>query len=473
MGLQNIIPELAVLGIAILVLVLDLFVTDKNRFSLAWVAAAGILGALYLSITRLSAQGFVLVENNIATTAGFVVDPLTLFMRIAILFAVLLIVLASIKTMSVKGFGEYLTLILFSTLGAMTLAGANDLITLFLGLELISIPSYILVAIRKNNQTSGEAAVKYLVLGLLSTAVMLFGMSYIYGLTGETNLRMIASLVSSNASIPALIGILMLSAGMAFKLAAVPFHFWAPDAYDGAANPVAAFLSAIPKLGVAAVLIRLFVVTLPVLKAEWVLIFTAMSIITMVVGTVLALPQSNIKRLLAYSSIANAGFILIGMSLASPAGLSAMLFYVFVYAIGTIGAFFVIAACSGDEDASAIEDYSGLGQKNPLLALAMTFFVLSLIGIPPFAGFMGKLYLFGAAIKSEEILIAVVGVIMTVVSVGYYIKILREMYLGKPEGDKFDIPVGLKLAISLAVIGIIGLGLYHAPVFNMIQEAVK
>ena len=316
----------------------------------------------------------------------------------------------------------------------MIMAGGIDLITIFIGLETMAVSFYILAGFIKPNQRSNEAAVKYFLLGAFSLGILLYGMSLMYGLSGTTNLRVMATAFVGQERDPRLVlAVILVVAGIGFKIAAVPFHMWAPDVYEGAPTPITAFLSVGSKAASFAMLLRIFVEGLPSMSADWRLLFEVLAIVTMTVGNVAALTQTNLKRMLAYSSIAHAGYLLIGVVAGTARGITAMLIYLLIYAFMQLGAFAVIvhaapaATCIGDE----LKDFSGLHFRNPFAAFAMLLFMLSLGGIPPTAGFMGKFWLFGAAIDAGYYWLAVIGVLNSAISLYYYVRIVVFMYLKK------------------------------------------
>jgi NADH-quinone oxidoreductase subunit N len=458
-----ILPELILTSGALLVLIADVMLPRGSRL-LVWLTV-GVLAA-----TTVSLAPFTNVHVEIAN--GLIaVDQFALFFKIVFLLAALLTVLMSVRYLEVEGAspGEYYFLILCSTLGMMIMAGSVDLITNFIGLETMAVSFYILAGFIKPNQRSNEAAVKYFLLGAFSLGILLYGMSLMYGLSGTTNLRVMATSFAGRESDPLLIlAMVLVIAGIGFKIAAVPFHMWAPDVYEGAPTPVTAFLSVGSKAASFAMLLRIFLEGLPALDADWRLIFEALAIVTMTVGNLAALTQSNIKRMLAYSSIAHAGYLLIGVVAGTPRGVSAMLIYLLVYSFMQLGAFAVVVMMrrqdmAGDE----LKDLSGLYLRSPFAAFAMLLFMLSLGGIPPTAGFMGKFWLFGAAIDSGYVWLALIGVLNSAVSLYYYIRVVVFMYLKQETtGSEPTTSPALALTLGVAVVGTIVLGLYPQPLFE-------
>src|SRR5438477_1091754 len=402
-----ILPELALTGGALIVLIADVLLPRGNK-ALGWITLAAI-GATLASLAPFTSTHVEVAHGLLA------VDRFALFFKIVFLVAAAITVLMSVRYLAIEGVspGEYSFLILCSTLGMMVMAGGIDLISIFIGLETMAVSFYILVGFIKPNQRSNEAAVKYFLLGAFSLGILLYGMSLMYGMSGTTNLRAMSTVFAGQERDPRLVlAVILVVAGVGFKIAAVPFHMWAPDVYEGAPPPVTAFLSVGSKAASFAMLLRIFLEGLPAMIDHWRLLFEALAIVTMTVGNLAALTQSNIKRMLAYSSIAHAGYLMIGIVAGTPRGIAAMLIYLAVYSFMQLGAFAVIITLRrqdvvGDE----LKDFSGLHVRQPFAAFAMLLFMLSLGGIPPTAGFMGKLWLFGAAIDAAYIWVAVTGVL--------------------------------------------------------------
>src|SRR5438094_6653743 len=356
----------------------------------------------------------------------------------------------------------------------MIMAGGIDLVTIFIGLETMAVSFYILAGFIKPNQRSNEAAVKYFLLGAFSLGILLYGMSLMYGLSGTTSLRAMAPLFAGQESDRRLVlAVILVVAGVGFKIAAVPFHMWAPDVYEGAPTPITAFLSVGSKAASFAMLLRIFLEGLPAMSADWRLLFEVLSIVTMTVGNLAALTQTNLKRMLAYSSIAHAGYVLIGVVAGTPRGVEATLIYLFIYAFMQLGAFAVIVLLRrqdliGDE----LKDFSGLSSRHPFAAFAMLLFMLSLGGIPPTAGFMGKLWLFGAAIDAGYVWLAVIGVLNSAISLYYYIRIVVFMYLKRETaGSEPVLGPSLAVALGVAVVATLLLGVYPRLLFEAAEAS--
>ncbi len=474
-------PEIVLTTGALVLLLADLMTPRDKQSLLAWVTLA-VLGATAVALLPVA-------DANIQVSRGLIaVDRFALFFKVIFLGSAAFTVLMSVKYLDVEGTraGEYYFLILCATLGMMFMAGGTDLITLFIGLETMAISFYILTGFLKPSRRSNEAAVKYFLLGAFSLGILLYGMSLMYGLSGTTNLRAIATQLAGQESDPRLIlAVILVVAGMGFKIAAVPFHMWAPDVYEGAPTPITGFLSVGSKAASFAMLLRIFVESLPTMRAEsasslqssptigWGVMFYILAVVTMTVGNFAALTQSNLKRMLAYSSIAHAGYLLIGVVAGTARGVTAMLVYLFVYAFMQLGAFAVIALMRrADVVGDELKDLNGLFFRQPFAALAMLLFMLSLGGIPPTAGFMGKFWLFSAAIESGYVWLAVIGVLNSAVSLYYYIRIVVYMMLkNEPTGSEPRQSPALAVALGVAVAATLLLGVYPQPLFEFAQAS--
>ena len=467
-----ILPELVLTGGALVVLIADVLLPKRSTVALAWVTLLAI-GATFASLVPF-------IHEPVREVAGglIAVDRFALFFKILFLSAAAITVLMSVRYLDVEGAsaGEYFFLILCATLGMMIMAGGIELITIFIGLETMAVSFYILAGFIKPNQRSNEAAVKYFLLGAFSLGILLYGMSLLYGLSGTTNLRPLETLLAGQERDPRLLlAVMFIVAGVGFKIAAVPFHMWAPDVYEGAPTPITAFLSVGSKAASFAMLLRIFGEGLTVVRADWQMMFYALSVVTMTVGNVAALTQSNLKRMLAYSSIAHAGYVLMGIAAGTERGVEATLIYLLVYTFMQLGAFGVIVLLRrqdvvGDE----LKDFSGLHVRNPYAAFAMLLFMLSLGGIPPTAGFMGKFWLFNAVIDAGLYPLALIGVLNSAISLYYYIRVVVFMYL-KPEtiGTQPTTSVGVALALAAAVAVTLVLGVYPELLFQVAAASAR
>jgi len=466
-----ILPELVLTAGALVVLIADVLLPRERRSALSWVTLAAI-GATLASLLPFTSTHVEVAHGLLA------VDRFALFFKIVFLVAAAITVLMSVRYLAIEGAspGEYYFLILCATLGMMVMAGGIDLITIFIGLETMAVSFYILAGFIKPNQRSNEAAVKYFLLGAFSLGILLYGMSLMYGLSGTTNLRVMATSFGAMAGDSRLaLAVILVVAGVGFKIAAVPFHMWAPDVYEGAPTPVTAFLSVGSKAASFAMLIRIFVEGLPSASEDWRLLFWVLSIATMTVGNFAAVTQTNVKRMLAYSSIAHAGYVLIGVVAGTSRGITATLVYLMVYSFMQLGAFAVVvmlrrADVVGDE----LKDFSGLASRNPFAAFAMLLFMLSLGGIPPTAGFMGKFWLFSAAIDAHYYWLALIGVLNSAVSLYYYIRIVVFMYVKKETlGSEPTTSPTLAVVLAVAVAATLVLGVYPQLLFNVAAASAR
>ncbi|PWT84587.1 MAG: NADH-quinone oxidoreductase subunit N [Blastocatellia bacterium] len=465
-----ILPELVLTIGALVVLIADVLLPRGSKILVA-------VTLLAIAATVVSLAPFANVHVEVANGL-LAVDQFALFFKVAFLAAAALTVLMSVRYLEVEGAspGEYYFLILCATLGMMIMASGIDLITIFVGLETMAISFYILAGFIKPNQRSNEAAVKYFLLGAFSLGILLYGMSLMYGLSGTTNLRTMATaFAGQEGDRRLLLAVILVVAGVGFKIAAVPFHMWAPDVYEGAPTPVTAFLSVGSKAASFAMLLRIFLEGLPSMSSDWRVLFEVLAIVTMTIGNVAALTQTNVKRMLAYSSIAHAGYVLIGVVAGTQRGVSAMLIYLLIYTFMQVGAFAVIVMLRredvvGDE----LKDFSGLHVRHPLAAFAMLLFMLSLGGIPPTAGFMGKFWLFGAAIDAGYVWLAVIGVLNSAVSLYYYIRIVVFMYVKPPVGgSEPTTSPSLAVALTVAVVATLVLGLYPRALFEVAESSAR
>jgi NADH-quinone oxidoreductase subunit N len=423
---------------------------------------------------------------------AYVADGFTQFFRLFGQVTALLVLLFSVRFLRGRTpfKGEFYAILLFATLAMSLMAGANDLILIALAIEFLSICSYIMTAYLKGDPLSTEGGLKYFLYGAATSAAMLYGLSLLYGTAGTTSVPAIAavlrqpeSVLVANITTVALPALMLIFAGLAFKIALVPFHQWSPDAYEGAPTPVTGFLSVGPKLAGFAVLMRLLMTAFPVeaFAEGWLTALTLLAFLTMVVGNVVALAQTNIKRMMAYSSIAQAGFMLVGLAAWATTGdmataaLASVLVYLLAYVFTNLGAFAVIVAVDDAVGSSEIRAYGGLMRRAPFLAVALVVFFLSLIGIPPLAGFIGKFSVFRAAIASDQIPLAVVGVLTGVVSVGYYLRVVRHMFFEQADeaASALRVAPGVRLVIVASLVMTLVIGLYAAPFLDLATQAAS
>ena len=470
-------PELAMAGLAVLVVVLDLFV--KRKGLVLAVAVVGLIVPLVVGINlwnEVHATG-----TEYAFNGGLVVDKFALYFKFLVIGILALLLLASVDY--VNRFhpwqAEFIGLVMFASTGLMLLAGAGDLITAYISLELASLPVIALAAYHKHRLRSNEAALKYLVLSAVSSAVLLYGFAFLYGATGT--LRIVSNdpgnpaigqmLINADFSVPfggaaIVVGAVLSAAGFGFKMSMVPFQMWTPDVYQGAPTPVSAFLATASKAGAFAIVLRLFYVGLEPAGQDWAFMFAVLAAVTMTLGNVVAIAQSNIKRLLGYSTIAQAGYLLVGVAAfvdggeGPELGIESVLFYLGGYAAMNLAAFFVVIAITNRTGDESIEGLAGMGRRAPVLALILAFALISLTGIPPTVGFMGKLFLFNAAINADLLWLAIFGVVNSVISAYYYLSIVRAMYLrdakdGTPIGA--SLPAWVPIGITGAAVLVLGL----------------
>lgn len=463
-----IIPEIILISAAIFILVFDLIFKAKRL--LAYFA----LAALTISLLILSQM---LALNSSLFYGLLVLDPFAIFFKILSAFIGIIIILISLdyKEIPCAIRAEFYFLLLMATTAMMFLSSANNLLMIYLSVEFLGLISYCLAAYWRGNLKSSEAGLKYFFFGMVCSITMLYGMSLVYGLTGSLDLsRINYNLLNSPFSHTVIfIPIIMILVGLAFKIAMVPVHFWCPDVYEGAPTPVTAFFSVGPKIAGFAVLLRFLFVGNAFFYQHWSAILGILSIVTMTVGNLTAISQTNIKRLLAYSSIAHAGYCLIGLVVSGNIGQTSVFMYLLTYIIMNLGAFAVVIAVSNQIKSDEIEDYAGLSINAPYLAAFLAVFLLSLAGIPPLAGFIGKFYIFSAAIKEGYIYLAIAGVINSAIAAYYYFKIIRVMYL-VPASKVINIKPSLSLNFTLVLMLILtfGIGLYPKPTIDFIAHAL-
>jgi NADH-quinone oxidoreductase subunit N len=453
LNLRIIAPALIVALTAIVVLLGELFTSSAQK---RWLGYTSLLGLVIAGGAAVSMWGV----NTSAFRNMVVADNFGLFLTLTVLVGAALSILLAMDRFAQ---GEYYVLVLFSVTGMILMATATDFIVMFLALELLSIPLYLLAAFNRENTKSLEAGLKYFLLGAFSSAFFLYGVALIYGATGSTNLAKIAQAGPSDLL---LIGAGLVLVGFAFKVALVPFHWWTPDVYEGAPTTVTAFMSVAVKAAAFGAFFRAFLVALPALSADWRVVLAVISVLTMTLGNVAALMQPNIKRMLAYSSIAHAGYILIALVAMGKDGASSALFYLLAYTVTNLGAFGVVIALSDkDKERLDIKDFGGVARSQPFLAVLMTIFMLSLAGFPPFGGFVGKFLIFGAAVQTGWTWLAIIGVLNSLISAYFYLRPVVAMYMNDPaEGwSASRVSSLVMLALVIAVIAVVALGIFPSP----------
>lgn len=477
-NLQSIYPELIILTFGIMVILLDLFISNKR-----FLAYFSILG-LCLSLIPMT----IYVQPQELFSGMLVIDPLAVFFKIISVLVVIFTILISMdyrpfsQQLAPKGTyhgyaGEYYALLLFLCVGFMLMAASTNLLMIQLSIEFVSIISYILVSFNKKDARSSEAGLKYFLVGAIASGIMLYGISLIYGLTGTIDLRGVFSFFNDGTadSIIVLVFLIFLMAGFGFKVTMVPFHWWVPDVYEGAPTPITALLSVGSKAAGFAILFRTFLMAFPGFHSDWSSVLAPLAVVTMTVGNVVAISQTNMKRLLAYSSIAHAGYILVGVAIGYTAwAKEAILMYIVTYYFMNLGAFTVVILISNSLNSDDLSDYAGLYKRAPGLAASFAIFLLSLTGIPPLAGFFGKFYLFAAAIDAgtDYYWLALAVAINTVIASYYYFMIIRHMYILEPKNMiPIATPVTLRIAIGFTLVLTLAIVFFLGPLIDIIRQS--
>lgn len=472
MDIRPIIPELTMVGVGLILMMLDLIV--KKKEIVAIVGIAGVLVALFGTYKL-----FGVSESQAAFAKMFVLDGYAGFFKLIFYLNVILTICISYKYMAIEkaNYGEYYALLMFATAGMMIMASAADLIILYLGLELMALSTYILAGLLRNQPRSNEAALKYFFLGAFSSAFLLYGISLTYGLTGTTNLKEIAAAVEilNIAGNPiASLGLIFMIVAFGFKVALVPFHMWAPDVYEGAPTSITAFMSVGPKAAGFAVMGRVLFDAFGGMQDQWTTILIPLAIITMAVGSIIALAQTNIKRMLAYSSIAHAGYMLLGIIAGTPGGLTSTANYLMIYTFMNMGAFAIVIMLRREGfQGEDLEDYKGLAKSNPVAAALMLVFMFSLTGIPPTAGFIGKFYVFMEVINAGYTYLAVIAVVFSAISAFFYLRVIMYMYMNDPIEEVTltnSPPMSFALALTAAMVLIIGV--FPSFLLNLVRSSI-
>jgi len=467
-------PEVTLVVGAMALLMLGVFrpETDREAEAIGWLAVIVLALAAWLTIQQPA-------EKAMLFSGAFVIDSFGRFMKVLTLVssaAALILSFDYMREAKILKF-EYAVLVLLATAGMMMMISANDLIALYLGLELQSLALYVLAALRRDDIRSSEAGLKYFVLGALSSGMLLYGASLIYGFTGSTNFEKIAAaaqVAGAGQDIGLIIGLVFLLVGLAFKISAVPFHMWTPDVYEGAPTPVTTFLAAAPKVAAVALLTRVAFDAFPGVAAQWQQVVTAMAIASMGLGAFAAIGQTNIKRLLAYSAIGNIGYMLIGLAAGSPEGVRGLVIYLVIYVAMTIGAFAcVLCMRRPGGTVEEIEELSGLAQNNLGMATVLAIVLFSMAGIPPLAGFFAKFYVFVAAVKEGLWALAVFGVLASVVGAYYYVRIVKIMFFDEPKARFLDIPPKAGVIMALSALFVLLYVVWPAPLVNSADAAAR
>ncbi|MEN3930765.1 NADH-quinone oxidoreductase subunit NuoN [Microvirga sp. W0021] len=461
MNSQFVLPDFApalpeiILAAAALILVLVGVFAKQRPFS---IVCGGAILALFVALVLV----VMAPDARVETFGGaFVNDAFARFMKaLSLIGSIAALVMSGdyLRRNNIAIF-EFPLLVLLATTGMLMVISANNLIALYIGLELFSLSSYVIAALHRDNLRSSEAGLKYFVLGALSSGMLLYGASLIYGFTGSISFPVIAKAVAvegaTGPGIGIIVGMVFMAAGLAFKISAVPFHMWTPDVYEGSPTPVTAFFATAPKMAAMAMAVRVFISAFPAITSQWQQIIVFMSILSMVLGAFAAIGQKNIKRLMAYSSIANIGFALVGLSAGTVEGVNGVIVYMAIYLAMTVGSFACILSMRRDGvNVETIDDLAGSGKTNPMMAFCLAMFMFSMAGIPPLAGFFAKFFVFSAAIKANMLTLAIIGVLSSVVGAYYYLRIVKVMYFDEPKGafDKMDMGVKGALAVSFVVV---------------------
>ena len=480
MNYSPLIPELIVVLTGLIVVFFGLFLPLRVKKGLGCISAL----ALIASIVYILKSGVLSTSERagIYFYEAYAIDSLSQFFKLVFLAVSLIVVIASIKRYEDNKYqDEYYGLLLFATFGMMIVASSNDLVTLFIGFELASMSTYVLAGFDKTNPKSLEAAMKYFIIGSVSSAIMLFGLSLLYGVTGTTNIEGISAYVAVNgiADATGIAILVFLIAGFAFKMALVPFHMWAPDTYEGAPTMISAMLAAgSKKMGFVAAF-KVFIVALIALRLDLQSVFFILAIITMTYGNVVAISQKSIKRMLAYSSVAQAGYIAMAFVIMTPLAMGAGMLYILSHAFMKSGAFIAVGAVThmlwtrnkNVENADYLKNFAGLSQRAPYTAFAMLIFVFALAGIPPTAGFVSKFFLFSSAIQAGYIALVVVAILNSALSLYYYARLVKYMYVLPPAGETLKEPRAYLLAMLVAIIAIFAIGIYPAPFLDWAMNA--
>lgn len=478
-NLHRVAPEIILCAFGLLIMMLDPFLGTARQRTLAWVAFAGTLLALFG--VYLAAHDVARANDLGAAYGGLIhADKFSLFVHVVVISAAALAILGSIDYLDNEGIqrGEYYALVLFATAGMGILASANEMVTAFLGLEMSSISTYILAGFRRRALVSNEASLKYFILGSFATAFFLYGIAMTYGATGTTRIDAVQSFLASAQHLPnlAILGLGLIFVGLGFKVVVAPFQVYAPDVYEGAPTPVTALLASGPKAATFALMLRIFYVAFGSASGLWFWVIWVSAVLTMFIGNFAALVQSNVKRMLAYSSIAHAGYILVAFIADTDLGIAAVLFYLAAYALMKIGAFLVVAHLGQrGEKQLDIRDYGGLGMRQPVLAACFSLFLLSLLGLPATGGFLGKFFAFQAALDSGVVWLVVIAAINSVIGAYYYLRVIVAMYFWEPSKDYTPTAVApaLSVALFVAAVGTLYLGIFPGHVLALAQNAAK
>lgn len=464
------IPEIFLLGMICTILVIDLFLSDRNRIITYLLAQLSLLGTLFLTLNSMSTETVLTFSNT------FVRDPMSDVLKVAIYMATFITFLYAKDYLRDRGIfkGEFYVLGLFGALGMMILVSAHNFLTVYLGLELLSLSLYAMVAMQRDSVLASEAAMKYFVLGAIASGMLLYGISIIYGLTGTLDLAEVSTqMTSQTPGVLLSFGLVFIIVGVAFKLGAVPFHMWVPDVYHGAPTAVTLYIGSAPKIAAFAMLMRLLVDGLMGLHAQWEGILIILAVLSMGIGNLLAIAQGNIKRMLAYSTISHVGFLILGALTGTESGFASSMFYTLVYVLMTLGGFGMVMLLSRQGfEAENLDDYKGLNARSPWYAFMMLIIMFSMAGVPPFLGFWAKLAVLQEVIAADLTWLAIVGVVFSVIGAFYYLRIVKLMYFDEAE-DTAPLVSSLdtRLMLSLNSLAVLGLGLFPGGLLAVCQAA--
>ena len=458
-------PEIFVLAMACVILVFDLFIKDNDRIVTFVLSIGTLVGAMVLTIS-LSDSARTLSFND-----TFVSDPMGDVLKVFIYLITAVVFIYSRQYLKKRELfrGEYFVLGLFGVLGMMVMVSAHSMLTLYLGLELLSLSLYAMVAFQRDSLNSTEAAMKYFILGALASGMLLYGMSMLYGVSGSLDIATIGAFAAQNTdNVILLVGLAFTVVGLAFKLGAVPFHMWIPDVYHGAPTSVTMYIGAAPKIAAFAMVMRLLVEGMGDLHGHWQTMLTVLAILSIAIGNVVAIAQTNIKRMLAYSTISHVGFILLGILAGTENGYSSAMFYVVVYALTSMGGFGMIIVLSrAGFEADNISDFKGLNERSPWLAFMMLILMFSMAGVPPTVGFYAKLSVLQSIVQIDMVWLAVTAVVFSVIGAFYYLRIVKTMYFDKPEdGASIEAGMDMRIVISLNSLGMLALGIFPAALMQ-------
>jgi NADH-quinone oxidoreductase subunit N len=477
-------PEIILVIAALTVMIIGLFMETSSKKLLGYFSIVALLA----SIAVIIAKGVYEVELTGLLAGSLTIDPLSQFFKLTFLLVSLLVVIASIKEFEEhSNQDEYYTLILLGTVGMMIVASAVDIVTMFIGFELASLSTYVLAGFNKNEPKNIEAAIKYFIIGAVSSTILLFGLSYLYGLSGGlTNIDELANFFSMNTELlispMGIMALVMITAGFGFKMALVPFHMWAPDVYQGSPSVISALLAAGSKKMAFVAAFRVLLIAMIAMKVEIGILFAILAVVTMTLGNVVAVGQKSIKRMLAYSSIAQAGYIAMVFVVVTPEALTGGILYVMSHAFMKAGAFITVGAVcyvllkqnSKAQDVDHIDNFAGLGKRSPFLAFSMLLFLFALAGIPPTAGFVSKFILFLAVLKADYLYLVVIAILNSALSLYYYARVVKYMYVLPPASDeKMSVPTPYVLAIVLAMIGVLAIGIVPEPFVEWAASAAE